>query len=59
MEKTKTPPRQLCLSVSRRNQRYLDLLEEYSILYNSCMSNTFFTILKEYNTLKIMEAQSK
>ena len=58
MEKTK-PPRQLCLSVSRRNQRYLDLLEEYSILHNSCMSNTFFTILKEYNTLKIMEAQSK
>lgn len=58
MEKTK-PPRQLCLSVSRRNQRYLDLLEEYAILHNSCISHTFFQILKEYNTFKVMEAQSK
>jgi len=54
MIETKTP-RQLCLSVSRRNQRYLDLLEEYAILHNTCKSNTFFTILREYNTLKIME----
>lgn len=43
---------QLCLSVSKRNSRYLDLLEDYSMEFNMNKTQTIFRILKEYNTLK-------
>ena len=42
---------QLCLSVSKRNQRYLDLVEDYSTEFNMNKTQTIFKILKEYNTL--------
>ena len=44
---------QLCLSVSKRNNRYLDLLEDYSLEFNLSKTDTMFRILKEYNSLKI------
>ena len=44
---------QLCLSVSKRNSRYLDLLEDYSLEFNLSKTDTFFKILKEYNSYKI------
>jgi len=43
---------QLCLSVSKRNTRYLDLLDDYSLEFNLSKTDTVFKILKEYNTLK-------
>ena len=43
---------QLCLSVSKRNNQYLDLLEDYSMEFNLNKTQTIFKILKEYNTLK-------
>ncbi len=43
---------QLCLSVSKRNLRYLDLVEDYSTEFNMNKTQTIFRILKEYNTMK-------
>ena len=43
---------QLCLSVSKRNTKYLDLLEDYTMEFNMNKTQTIFRILKEYNTLK-------
>lgn len=45
---------QLCLSVSKRNTKYLDLLEDYTIEFNMNKTQTIFRILKEYNKLKCM-----
>lgn len=44
---------QLCLSVSKRNERYLDLLDDYTTEFNMNKTQTLFRILKEYNTYKI------
>jgi len=43
---------QLCLSVSKRNNKYLDLLDDYTMEFNLNKTQTIFKILKEYNTLK-------
>ena len=43
---------QICLSASRRNTKYLDLLDDYTMEFNMNKTKTIFRILKEYNTLK-------
>jgi len=43
---------QICLSVSKRNTKYLDLLDDYRMEFNMNKTQTIFRILKEYNTLK-------
>ncbi len=43
---------QLCLSVSKRNTKYLNLLDDYTMEFNLNKTQTIFKILKEYNTLK-------
>jgi len=43
---------QLCLSVSKRNTKYLDLLDDYTMEFNMNKTQTIFRILKEYNKLK-------
>ena len=43
---------QICLSVSKRNNKYLDLLDEYTMEFNMNKTQTIFRILKEYNTFK-------
>ncbi len=43
---------QICLSVSKRNTKYLDLLDDYTMEFNMNKTQTIFRILKEYNTLK-------
>jgi len=43
---------QLCLSISKRNTRYLDLLDDYTMEFNMNKTQTIFRILKEYNTLR-------
>ena len=47
--------RELCLSVSKRNQRYLDLLEDYMLEFNCNRSQTLFRIISEYNTYRCLE----
>ena len=44
--------KQLCLSVSKRNTKYLDLREDYTLEFNLNKTQTIFKILKEYNTYK-------
>ena len=55
MNQTKTAPRTLCLSVSRRNARYLDLLDDYATEFNTDKANTLFRILNEYNTYRCLD----
>ena len=43
---------QLCLSVSKRNKRYVDLVDDYSLEFNLPMTQTIFRIVKEYNYYK-------
>jgi len=43
---------QLCLSVSKRNKRYLDLVEDYSLEFNLPKTQTVFRIFKEYHYYK-------
>tara|TARA_Y100001973_G_C5117246_1_gene290820 strand:- start:637 stop:798 length:162 start_codon:yes stop_codon:yes gene_type:complete len=49
---------QLCINVSQRNTKYIDLLDDYSDEFDLSQSATFFRILKEYNTLKCVGALS-
>jgi len=49
---------QICLNVSKRNQKYLDLLDDYSLEYDLPKSATFFKILRDYNTMKCVGALS-
>lgn len=46
---------QLCVSVSKRNKKYLDLLDDYTTEFNMNKTQTLFRILKEYNTYKILD----
>ena len=43
---------QLCLSVSKRNQKYLDLVDDYSMEFNMNKTQTIFKMVKEYNYYK-------
>ena len=46
---------QICLSVSKRNNRYLELLEDYSIEFNLNKTQTIFRILKDYNSYRVKD----
>lgn len=48
-------PRELCLSVSKRNKRYVDLIDDYSTEFNLNRSQTIFRIIGEYNTYRCIE----
>jgi hypothetical protein len=41
--------RALCISVSRTNRKYLDMIDDYALEFDSCRAETFFRILREYN----------
>jgi len=45
-------PRAVCLSVSKRNQPILEMLDEYSVEFNLPVSGTIFRIVKEYDQMK-------
>ena len=55
----KSDGRTLCISVSKRNRRYSDLLDDYSLEFNMDKANTFFRILREYNTFKCLQEAEK
>jgi hypothetical protein len=51
--------RAVCLSVSKRNKRYLDLLDDYSLEFNQNKAETIFRIIREYNTYRCLDAVRK
>ena len=54
MNQTKSTPRQICLSVSARNRRYVDLLDDYMMEFNTNRANTIWRILREYNSYRCL-----
>jgi len=44
-----------CLSVSKRNEDVLDLVDEYSDMWGLSKADTIFTIMREYPRLKMKE----
>ena len=47
--------RHLCLSVSRRNEDKVDLLDEYADMLGMSRSNANFYIISDSNRLKMKE----
>lgn len=45
----------LCLSVSKRNNRYLDLIDDYAMEFNMNRAQTIFRIIGEYNTYRCLD----
>ena len=54
-----TEPRSVCLSVSKRNRRYMDLVDDYSLEFNSNKAETIFRIIAEYNTYRCLDEARK
>ena len=48
--------RTVCLSVSKRNKRYLDLIEDYALEFNLNKAQTIFRIIGEYNTYRCLDS---
>jgi len=44
--------RSMCLSVSRKNQRVMDMVEDYSLQFNLNTAQTIFRIVREYDQMK-------
>jgi|TARA_B100000475_G_scaffold177607_1_gene142294 hypothetical protein len=44
--------KQLCLNVSKRNEKYLDDIEDYSLEFDLPIAGTVFRIVREYKKLK-------
>ena len=55
-EGTMNKSRAVCLSVSKRNKRYLDLIEDYALEFNMNKAQTIFRIIGEYNTYRCLDA---
>lgn len=51
--------RTLCISVSKRNKKYLDLIDDYSLEFDTNKSQTVFRILDEYNKLRELQYSQK
>jgi hypothetical protein len=48
--------RTICLSVSKRNKRYIDLIDDYANEFNLNKAQTIFRIIGEYNTYRCLDA---
>jgi hypothetical protein len=44
--------RAMCLSVSKKNKRVMDMVEDYSLQFNLNTSQTIFRIVREYDQMK-------
>lgn len=51
--------RSFCLSISKRNEEVVDLIEEYSEMLGLSKAQTVFYMLKEYPKLKAKERESE
>jgi len=47
--------RALCLSVSKRNQSAMEIVDDYSLYFNLPKSQTVFRIIREYHNNKLQE----
>ena len=47
--------RALCISVSRKNRKYLDTIDDYALEFDASKAETLFRIIKEYD--KYREAE--
>lgn len=54
-----TKSRSVCLSVSKKNKRYLDLIDDYSLEFNQNKAQTVFRIIAEYNTYRCLDEARK
>ena len=45
----------MCLSISKRNERYLDLLDDYACEFNTNKAQAVFRIIREYNTYRCLD----
>jgi hypothetical protein len=50
--------RALCLSVSKRNQSTMDVVDDYSLHFNLPKSQTVFRIIREYHNSKLQESMT-
>ena len=48
--------RALCLSVSKRNQSAMEIVDDYSLYFNLPKSQTVFRIIREYHNNKLQES---
>ena len=44
--------RAMCLSVSKRNKPFMNMVEDYSLQFNLNTAQTIFRIVKEYDQMK-------
>ena len=44
--------RAMCLSVSKRNKPFMDMVEDYSLQFNLNTAQTIFRIVREYDQMK-------
>lgn len=54
-----TKHRSVCLSVSKKNKRYLDLVDDYALEFNQNKAQTIFRIIAEYNTYRCLDEARK
>ena len=47
--------RSICLSISKRNEDMVDVIDEYADMLGMSRSNTIFYIIGDYNRLKMKE----
>jgi len=43
--------RTMCLSVSKKNKNALDIVEDYSLVFNLNTAQTIFRIVREYDKM--------
>jgi hypothetical protein len=50
--------RSICISISKRNRKYLQILDDYCHEFDTPKAQTLFRILKEYDNYRIKEYES-
>lgn len=51
--------RSINLSVSKRNRRYIDLIDDYALEFGLDKAGTIFRIIREYNTYRCLDEARK
>lgn len=47
--------RSICLSVSKRNEDMVEIIDEYADMFGMSKASAVFHIIKDYNKLKLKE----
>ncbi len=50
--------RTICISVSQKNRRYLDLIDDYAAEFDTSKAETLFRILREYDKYRVVEYEA-